>query len=409
MPKPILLLRLVVASPGDVKRERDALQEIIAEINRDTARPAELYLELARWETDARAGFHAGGPQGQIDPILKIDECELVVGIFWSRLGSPTLDGKTGTEHEFDTAYKAWSDNRRPEIMAYFCERPVEPKSDEDRRQFELVKQFKSSFPREGFAWKYTEVDEFKTLVARHIRQYVREQIQSIWSKDALRVREMLESRRNEPTTISILGRVSSREPRHDKAIFDSEGCRRMLAAIGRELAVARCRIMVYDSAPEYAANEVVSGFIASGAATPGSIRIRRPLSLQQIPFPGQQLGSSSHFFLDDPTPNEEWEIAFVPSLQESDGVLVVGNGHFTLLGGLQAVAANLPILALAGYGGITTDVWQVLKARRYRFANDDELSVMAGQGKNDAWAAECVRMLINQVDRRNALQIWRA
>jgi hypothetical protein len=409
VPKPILLLRVVVASPGDVKPERDALEEIITEVNRDTARPAELYLELARWETDARAGFNAGGPQGLIDPILKIDECELVIGIFWSRLGSPTSDGKTGTEHEFQTAYDAWNRNRRPEIMAYFCERPVEPKSDEDRRQLDMVNRFKSNFPREGFAWKYTELDDFKTLVARHLRQYVREQIQAIWSKEALFVRDMLEARRSEPSTIAILGRVSSRDPRHDKPILNSPGCRRMLHAMGKELAASGCRIMVYDSAPEYAANDVVSGYVQSGVAKPRSIRIRRPLSLQQKPFPGQQDDTSSQFFLDEPTPKEEWEVAFVPSLQESDGVLVVGNGHFTLLGGLQAVGANLPVLALAGYGGIATHVWEVFNGRRYRFANDKELSVMAGQGNDDAWAMECVRILLNQRDRRNALQIWRA
>jgi hypothetical protein len=407
MPRPILLLRVVLASPGDVKAERDAVEEIIAEANRDTARPAELYLELARWETDARAGFHAGGPQGLIDPILKIDECELVIGIFWSRLGTPTPDGKTGTEHEFETAYNGWkNNNHRPEILAYFCERPAEPKSVEDRKQLGLVENFKANFPKEGFAWKYTSLDEFKTLVARHVRQYVREQIEAIWNKDAKLVREMLEARRNEPPTIAILGRVSSGD-RHDKPILNVEECRRNLQEIGRQLAIAGCRIMVYDSKPEYAAADVVAGYVQSGAGKEKSIRIRRPVSLVQDPFPGQT--EVSPLFVDDPTPKEEWEIAFVPSLPESDGVLVVGNGQFTLLGGLQAVGGKLPLLVLAGYGGIARDVWEVFHGQRYRFASDGELSAMAGRGANTEWPAECVRSLLAQRSRRNALQIWRS
>jgi hypothetical protein len=56
----------------------------------------------------------------------------------------------------------------------------VDPKSDEDRRQLEMANRLKSNFPREGFAWKYTEVDDFKTLVARHLRQSVRKHIQAM-------------------------------------------------------------------------------------------------------------------------------------------------------------------------------------------------------------------------------------
>src|SRR5258708_22756296 len=120
MPKPVLVLRVVVASPSDVKAERDSLAEVLEEVNRDTARPAELDLELARWETDARPGFHAGGPQALIDPILDIEDCDLLIGIFWSRMGTPTPSGETGTEHEFQTAYSSWTRKQRPDIMAYF-------------------------------------------------------------------------------------------------------------------------------------------------------------------------------------------------------------------------------------------------------------------------------------------------
>jgi hypothetical protein len=391
-----------------VKAERDALVEIVEEVNRDTARRAELYLELARWETDTRPGFHVAGPQGLIDPILRIADCELVIGIFWSRLGTPTSTGETGTEHEFRMAYEAWQENHsRPEIMAYFCERPPKPKSDEDRAQIEMLKKFKSSFPREGFSWGYKKLDEFKILAARHLRQYVGEQIEAIWNKDALLVREMLEARSNEPTTIAILGRLSSRDPRYDKPIANAEGCKQALQRMGRELALAGCRLMVYDSQPEYAAAEIVRGYVESGAAISNSIRIRRPLDLVQDAFPGQ--AESSHLFLDDPVANEQWEVAFIPSLSETDGVLMVGNGQFTLLGGLQAVGAKLPILALAGYGGITRDVWEVLKGQRYRFANDQEVAVMAARNSSPDWAAECIRILLLQKGRRNALQIWRA
>jgi hypothetical protein len=406
MPKPVLVLRVVVASPGDVKAERDSLAEIFEEVNRDTARPAELHLELARWETDARPGFHPGGPQALIDPILDIEDCDLLIGIFWSRMGTPIPSGETGTEHEFQTAYTSWTKKQRPDILVYFCERTPQPQSADDQFQIERVQRFKTNFPRSGFSWKYTEVQDFKTLVARHLRIYLQDQIRTIWSKDAVSVREMQRARAKEPPTIAILGRISSSDP-HDKPVVNADGCKQGLYQIGNELARAGCRIMVYDSRAEYAATGIVDGYVKSGAAQLESIRIRRPLQLLQEAFPGQS--ADPGVFVEEPIEKEQWEVAFIPSISESDGVVMAGNGQFTLLGGLQAVGARLPMIALAGFGGITTDVWEVLKGQRTRFANDKEIALMAGRDPGSKWAAACVEALLAQRKRRDALQIWRA
>ena len=79
------VLRIVVASPSDVKAERDLLPNVIDELNRGVAADRGLSLELSRWETDAYPGFHPEGPQGLIDPIIKITDCDLLIGIFRMR------------------------------------------------------------------------------------------------------------------------------------------------------------------------------------------------------------------------------------------------------------------------------------------------------------------------------------
>jgi hypothetical protein len=80
-------------------------------------------------ETDTYPGFHLDGPQGLIDPILRINDCDLLIGIFWKRFGTPTADGTTGTEHEFNLALQSWKEKGRPQIMFYFNQRPYAPKS----------------------------------------------------------------------------------------------------------------------------------------------------------------------------------------------------------------------------------------------------------------------------------------
>ena len=108
------ILRIVVASPSDVQAERDALRTVLEELNQGIAGEHGLRLELARWETDAYPGFHPEGPQGLIDAILRIEDCDILIGIFWKRFGTPVQDANSGTEHEFRRAYEAWQQHAPP-------------------------------------------------------------------------------------------------------------------------------------------------------------------------------------------------------------------------------------------------------------------------------------------------------
>jgi len=167
------IFRIVVASPGDVNPERDVIASVIDEL-RGIAADRGLYLDLSRWETDAHPGFHPEGPQGMIDPILKITDCDLLIGIFWKRFGTPTADGKTGTEHEFNMAYEAWQKNRTPQIFVYFNQKPHTPKSKAETDQWGKVIEFKDKFPKEGLWWPYKGKADFEKLVRKHLMNYIR-------------------------------------------------------------------------------------------------------------------------------------------------------------------------------------------------------------------------------------------
>ena len=165
---------------------------------------------------------------------------------------------------------------------------------------------------------------DFQKLVSTHLRTYLRQQIQTIWSEDAAQFRKLDDERSSQPPTAAILGRLSRRTP-HDRAVADDTESKNGLDAIGSELAKAGWRLMVYDSGDEYVGTEWARGYVESGAARPRSIRIRRPVRLDQEPFPKQL--DQPEVFWDDPVPEDEWEIAFVPSISEADGVVLAGNG----------------------------------------------------------------------------------
>ncbi|HTR67532.1 MAG TPA: tetratricopeptide repeat protein, partial [Terriglobales bacterium] len=171
----IRILRVVVASPGDVAAEREAVVRAADEVNRNQGRDRGVRLEVYRWETDAHPGLHAKGPQGLIDPILKIEDCDLLIGIFWKHFGTPTTDAQSGTEHEFRVAYNAWKQNGRPQVMVYFSEAPSSPKSRKEIDQWGRVLDFKENFPKEGLWWPYEGPEAFEGVVRNHLAQFVRE------------------------------------------------------------------------------------------------------------------------------------------------------------------------------------------------------------------------------------------
>jgi hypothetical protein len=165
----VRILRAVVASPSDVQKERDAVESVINDVNRSTCADRGIRIELARWETDTYPGFHPEGPQGLIDPILRIQDCDILVGIFWKRFGSPTKQSGSGTEHEFETAYRAWQLTKRPQVMMYFNQQPHTPQSKQETDQWGDVLEFRRKFPPEGLWWPYKGASRFATLLRTHL------------------------------------------------------------------------------------------------------------------------------------------------------------------------------------------------------------------------------------------------
>jgi tetratricopeptide (TPR) repeat protein len=170
----VRILRVVVASPGDVKKERDLVPLVLEELNKSLGADRRIRLEAVRWETDAYPGFDRGGPQGLIDPILGIEHCDILVGIFWKRLGTSTPDGTTGAEHEFKTAYDAWQNHGRPQVMVYFNRQPHSPQSSEETDQWRKVLAFREAFPKEGLWWSYRGPSEFAKLLRLHLTNFLR-------------------------------------------------------------------------------------------------------------------------------------------------------------------------------------------------------------------------------------------
>ncbi len=164
---------MVVLSPGDVAEERDTVELVVEELNRQVAREHGCQLSLWRWETDTRSGMHIAGPQGLIDERMQIADADIAIGIFWKRFGTPTADAQSGTEHELRRAWAAWRANNRPDVMVYFCQRPWFPTNPDESEQLHRVMTFRAELPEEHLWWSYTTPVEFERLVRAHLQDVI--------------------------------------------------------------------------------------------------------------------------------------------------------------------------------------------------------------------------------------------
>jgi Domain of unknown function (DUF4062) len=112
------IIRVFLASPGDLGEERRAAIEAVDEVNATTAKPQGYQIDLYGWEDTISA---AGRPQAIINEELK--QCELFIGMLWAKWGTPPdNDGHhtSGFEEEFELASKKRATTGSPELRMYF-------------------------------------------------------------------------------------------------------------------------------------------------------------------------------------------------------------------------------------------------------------------------------------------------
>lgn len=189
-------IRIFLSSPGDVQAERDSARDLVknvlpyAPFIRDRAT-----FDIVSWDDPhASVGLSAHlTPQQAINKKLKKpSECDIVIAILWSRMGTPLPpeitrpDGTTyqsGTEWEFEDALEAALRNSKPEILLYRrTEKPLieidDPEFEAKKSQYQKTSDFfekmnGASGSLSGTINSYATADEFRELLRQHLESIV--------------------------------------------------------------------------------------------------------------------------------------------------------------------------------------------------------------------------------------------
>jgi len=160
-----VVYRVMLASPGDVSTERRVAAEVIHEWNAIHSNDRHIVLIPVGWESHASPAM-GDRPQAVINRQILRDS-DLLVAIFWTRLGSPTGASVSGTVEEVEEHLQAG----KP-AMIYFSSAPVRPDSVDDQ-QYSALRSFKEECRRRGLVEEYESISEFREKFARQLAQTV--------------------------------------------------------------------------------------------------------------------------------------------------------------------------------------------------------------------------------------------
>ncbi len=121
---PANVLKVLIATPGDTGDEVDEIIKSIHSWNGRRAEAEGVILLPRFWKFDAVPLMSSGGPQSVIDSQL-VDDADIVIAVFDSRLGTATPTAVSGTAHEIERTAEAG----KP-VHVYFSDEPVSRNAD---------------------------------------------------------------------------------------------------------------------------------------------------------------------------------------------------------------------------------------------------------------------------------------
>lgn len=204
-----LQLRIFLSSPGDVQNEREIALKLFEQIQYDPELRGKVTIEAIAWDKPGSDTplLASMTPQEAINRGLpQPSECDIVVVIFWARMGTPLppdytqADGSrflSGTQWEYQNALDASKDDGTPLVAVYRrSEEPViglkDPQRADKIEQWERVEAFFGTFTnpdgsiKQGFN-TYSSPDDFRVKFETHLKKMVREFLDSSTNRARLK------------------------------------------------------------------------------------------------------------------------------------------------------------------------------------------------------------------------------
>lgn len=167
MPYGATVYGVMIASPSDCASERSVVKSVIDDWNASHSRFRRMVLEPRGWDTHSAPEL-GDRPQAIINKKV-VEDCDLLIATFWTRLGTPTGAAPSGTAEEIGEHVAAG----KP-AMIYVSTAPVAPASI-DQEQYAQLQSILSQYRQQGLVESYDSLVDFRQKLTRQLARVVNE------------------------------------------------------------------------------------------------------------------------------------------------------------------------------------------------------------------------------------------
>ena len=161
MAKHVIEYRCLLISPSDVDEEREALTQVVTAWNAQIGDSLGARVNLVRWETHSTPDM-SGAPQAVLNEQI-VDDCDLGIALFWSRLGTATAEHESGSLEEIHRLLEHGA-----KVMVYLKTAAI-PQEKIDATQFKRLQKAKKELRQRGILGDFATISELKEKVLLHI------------------------------------------------------------------------------------------------------------------------------------------------------------------------------------------------------------------------------------------------
>lgn len=188
-----VVIPVMIASPSDVSEEREIIRQVIHEWNYINSQKTQIVILPVGWETHI-APQTGDSPQNFINKYI-LKDCDLLIGVFWTRIGTETNKAESGTVEEINEHIETG----KP-AMIYFSDKVIQPKDMKDE-QYKKVAEFKRTIKDKAIYDTYCTTDEFKDKLKKHLEIIIN---QNEYIKKLIRESQIFNSENNVTKSIEL-------------------------------------------------------------------------------------------------------------------------------------------------------------------------------------------------------------
>lgn len=163
----VTLFNVFIASPGDVGAARVQVRNSVRLWNEIHTKHRKAILFPLGWETNSAPEM--GRPAQEIINDKLLADADILVGVFWTRLGTPTEGYASGSVEEIERHIEAG----KPTLL-YFSEEPVAMAS-VVREEYDRLQEFKESCRSRGLYHEFADITQFAADLNKHLSMHMNE------------------------------------------------------------------------------------------------------------------------------------------------------------------------------------------------------------------------------------------